>query len=82
VRYALQFWANTGKKRLVGNFAERLMLAYIFRRLLTKIPILIGISVVSFIIILLPTCSQDALFFDRTELLDIFMDHRIRLLGW
>jgi len=58
------------------------MLTYIFRRLVIKIPILIGISVISFIIILLPTCSQDAPFFDRAELLDIFIDHWIRLLGF
>lgn len=58
------------------------MLAYIFRRLLTKIPVLIGISVISFIIILLPTFSQEAPFFDRAKLLDIFMDHWIRLLDW
>lgn len=37
------------------------MVAYIFSRLLAAVPILIGISTVSFIIILLNTCSQDFL---------------------
>jgi hypothetical protein len=58
------------------------MLAFIFRRLWAAIPLLIGISIFSFIIILLPTCSETAPFFDRAELLDVFIDHWIRLLGF
>ena len=60
------------------------MLAYISRRILAKIPILIGISVVSFIILWLLTPLRASLFdrFDRFELLDILMDHWLRLLGW
>jgi len=58
---------------------KRLAFAYIIRRLLAKFPIVIGISVISFIIIWLLTPS-DMLPPDGTGLLDIFMDHWILLL--
>jgi ABC-type microcin C transport system permease subunit YejB len=46
------------------------MPAYVFRRLAAAIPILIGISIISFIVIMLPTYSQTARV-DHAELLRV-----------
>jgi hypothetical protein len=53
---------------------------YILRRILAKLPILVGISIISFIVIRLLTPSLIP-FLNPSQLLDIFMDHWIQLLG-
>jgi ABC-type microcin C transport system permease subunit YejB len=48
------------------------MLAYVLRRLFAAIPILIGIAIISFIVILLNTCSWD---FQPLQPLDRLLRH-------